>query len=128
MQIGSGSDGRIENRSTMRRNLFLILLAIPSLLHAADQGPVRDGFIQVPGGPVWYRITGNGTAVPLLVLHGGPGGTSCKFANLDPMSVDRPVVRYDQLGSGRSGRPDDPRLWTLERFVSELDVVRNELG
>lgn len=128
MQIGNGSNGLVEIQSTIRRNLFLLLLAIQSLSHAADQRPIRDGFIQVPGGPVWYRITGNGTGVPLLALHGGPGGTSCKFANLEPMSVDRPLIRYDQLGTGRSGRPDDPRLWTLERFVSELDAVRNELG
>lgn len=112
----------------MRHNLVLILLVIPGFLPAAERATVRDGFIQVPGGPVWFRVTGDGTGVPLLLLHGGPGGTSCKFADLDAMASDRPLIRYDQLGSGRSGRPDDPQLWTLQRFVDELDVVRNELG
>ena len=37
-------------------------------------------------------------------------------------------MRYDQLGSGRSGRPDDPSLWTVARFVEELHVVRQQLG
>lgn len=28
---------------------------------------VREGFVHVPGGQVWYRIVGSGGAVPLLV-------------------------------------------------------------
>ena len=37
-------------------------------------------------------------------------------------------MRYDQLGSGRSGRPDDISLWTVERFVEELHTIRLALG
>ena len=33
----------------------------------------RDGYIDVEGGRVWYRIEGDGTGTPLLTLHGGPG-------------------------------------------------------
>lgn len=95
---------------------------------AADQTVVRDGFIEVEGGPVWYRAVGEGPGVPLLVLHGGPGGTSCGFSLLEPLGAERPVIRYDQLGTGRSGRPDDLSLWTVERFVEELHTVRQALG
>jgi len=90
--------------------------------------PVRDGFVSVPGGPVWYRVVGDSDAVPLLVLHGGPGGTSCGFSLLESIAAERPLIRYDQLGSGRSGRPDDPALWTVERFVEELHTLRLSLG
>jgi len=38
------------------------------------------------------------------------------------------VVFYDQLGCGQSDRPDDPALWTRERFVRELAAVRAALG
>jgi proline iminopeptidase len=38
------------------------------------------------------------------------------------------VVRYDQLGSGKSDQPDDPSLWTVDHFVREVDVVRQALG
>jgi len=34
------------------------------------------------------------------------------------------VIFYDQLGCGDSDRPEDPSLWTLERFVDELAAVR----
>src|SRR5262249_20604241 len=63
-----------------------------------------------------------------VVLHGGPGGTSCGYSVLAPLGTDRPVVLYDQLGSGRSGRPADRTLWTVDRFVDELDAVRKKLG
>jgi len=87
-----------------------------------------QGFIDVPGGPVWYRVTGSGPGLPLLTLHGGPGGTSCGNSLLEPLGDERPVIRYDQLGTGRSGRPDDLSLWEVDRFVEELHVIRQELG
>jgi proline iminopeptidase len=64
----------------------------------------------------------------VLALHGGPGSESCEFSLLEPLGERRPIVRYDQLGSGRSGRPDDLSLWTVERFVEELHVLRSKLG
>lgn len=113
----------------MNKLCLLILIALlPAAALAGDPPPVRDGFVSVPGGPVWYRIVGEGDAVPLLVLHGGPGDTSCGFSRLEPITAERPLVRYDQLGSGRSGRPDDPTLWRVERFVEELHVLRQSLG
>jgi pimeloyl-ACP methyl ester carboxylesterase len=33
----------------------------------------KEAYVPVAGGHVWYRIVGNNDAVPLLVLHGGPG-------------------------------------------------------
>jgi proline iminopeptidase len=47
---------------------------------------------------------------------------------LGQVAADRPVVFYDQLGCGRSERPTDASLWTIERFVAELERVRAELG
>ncbi|TAN46938.1 MAG: alpha/beta fold hydrolase [Methylococcaceae bacterium] len=87
-----------------------------------------EGFIQVSGGPVWYRIFGAGNATPVLMVHGGPGIRSCYFERLAVLlSKNRPVILYDQLGSGRSGRPMDTSLWTVGRFVQELVTVREML-
>ena len=46
---------------------------------------------------------------------------------LEPLGDQRPIIRYDQLGSGRSGRPDDLSLWEVARFVEALDIIRQEL-
>lgn len=87
-----------------------------------------EGRIAVPGGEVHYEIVGSGTAVPLLVLHGGPGVSSVYLSPLRGLADERPVVFYDQLGAGQSDRPDDPSLWTLERSLDELEAVRDALG
>lgn len=89
----------------------------------------REGFISVIGGPVWCRTLGSGEKTPLLIVHGGPGGRSCTFEPLAEILLhERPVILYDQLGTGRSGRPTDRALWTVDRAVKELDEVRTALG
>jgi proline-specific peptidase len=88
-----------------------------------------DGFVEVPGGRVWYRVAGaDRPGVPLLGLHGGPGFTHDTLTTLDGLASARPVVLYDQLGSGRSDRPGDPELYRVERYVEEVGRVREALG
>ena len=92
-------------------------------------GRDEEGLIPVPGGNVWYRRLGDGPGTPLLVLHGGPGASSLGAETwLGDLPSQRPVVFYDQLGGGRSDKPDDPSLWRVDRFVEELATVRAALG
>jgi proline iminopeptidase len=88
---------------------------------------VADGRIAVPGGNVFWRRFGNGSGIPLLVIHGGPGLTSGYLESCTALSDARPVFMWDQLDCGRSDCPKNPDLWTLERFVEELDLVRAAL-
>jgi Predicted hydrolases or acyltransferases (alpha/beta hydrolase superfamily) len=37
-------------------------------------------------------------------------------------------VTFDQLGTGASDRPTDPALWTIQRYVEEVEAVRKALG
>jgi proline iminopeptidase len=103
---------------------------LPLLLAAAAQAAAseREGFVNVQGGPVWYHVAGDGSGRPLLMLHGGPGGTSCGFSLLAALGVERPLIRYDQLGTGRSGRPNDPSLWTIDGYVERLHALRQQLA
>ena len=85
--------------------------------------------IEVTGGGVWSARLGPREGVPVLLLHGGPGAASYYMEPLaERLAEHRPVVVYDQLGCGRSDRPDDPSLWTVDRAVEELDQVRAALG
>jgi proline iminopeptidase len=95
---------------------------------AAGSLSPREGMLAVPGGRVWYRIAGTGPGTPLLVIHGGPGGTSCRLQEYRRLGGERPVIWYDQLGTGRSDRPSDTTLWTLPRAVEEVDAIRRALG
>jgi len=77
---------------------------------------------------LWYGKTGSGNRPPVLVLHGGPGGSHDNLVAFQALSEDRPVIFYDQLGCGNSQRPDDPSLWYPERFFSEMKHVEDALG
>lgn len=110
---------------------FLLSMGL-IVLSGCASGPVslapHSGFIDVPGGPVWYEVMGEGDDIPLVYMHGGPGGTSCWHQMLAPLGDERAVIRYDQLGTGRSGRPDDMSLWNRDRFVAEFEAIRDALG
>jgi proline iminopeptidase len=47
---------------------------------------------------------------------------------MDTLADERPVVFYDQFGSGRSGRCDEARFYDVDYFVDELRAVRLQLG
>jgi proline iminopeptidase len=122
----------------MRLASPLVALVLASLLGCSSPPPSSSaaavlrqpptGFIPVEGGRVWYAVKGTGTRTPLLVLHGGPGVPHDYLENLAQLGDERPVIFYDQLGCGQSDRPDDPALWTRERFARELGAVRAALG
>ena len=89
---------------------------------------MKEGYVDVTGGKVWYEVLGEGDGTPLLVLHGGPGSTGFGLEALEPLGDQRPIVIYDQLGCGYSDKPEDVSLWNLQRFVEELVQVRVALG
>jgi len=88
-----------------------------------------EGYVEVEGGRVWYRRLGEGDALPVLLLHGGPGAAHDYMLPLaERLSEHRPAIVYDQLGCGRADKPDDTSLWTVDRSVTEVDQVRAALG
>ena len=90
---------------------------------------IEEGYLDVPGGKVWYRAVGdNAGSAPLLCLHGGPGFTHYYLEPLEALADRRRVIFYDQLGCGRSDRPGDLSLWNVDRFVTELAQVRSALN
>jgi len=107
------------------------LLASAMLVSCASPPELPDdGFVDVPGGRVAFRVLGEGTGTPVLVIHGGPGGRSCIYPQtLGELAAERPVIVYDQLGTGYSDRMTDfEEQARLPRFVAEVDAIRSELG
>ncbi len=89
---------------------------------------MSQGMVSVPGGKVWFKRVGSGSGLPLLVVHGGPGLPHDYLLSLERLADEREVVFWDQLGCGRSRRPSDTQLWTMERAVAEMDAVVKALG
>lgn len=95
--------------------------------------PVRRDITLSPG----HRLA-TYTATPssprrdrtLLLLNGGPG-LPCDYLltpHLALLDQGWTVVSYDQLGCGQSDKPTDRTLWTLPRYVGELEEVVAALG
>ena len=80
------------------------------------------------GHEIWTKTVGDGSGIPLLLLHGGPGAGHDYLEPLEALGSDRPVIFYDQLGCGKSGKPVSRALWTIERFADEVQEVRDALG
>ncbi|HET9811203.1 MAG TPA: proline iminopeptidase-family hydrolase [Sphingomicrobium sp.] len=79
---------------------------------------------------VWIKRVGNNPDLKLLLLTGGPGLSSAYLEVMDSYLPAEGVeyYHYDQLETGESDRPDDPDLWTLARYVDEVDQVREAIG
>jgi proline iminopeptidase len=92
-------------------------------------GGVR--MIPVVGGKhkVWTKKVGSGP-IKLLTLHGGPGATHEVFECFEDFLPQSGIefYYYDQLESHYSDQPDDPTLWTVERYRDEVEEVRAGLG
>ncbi|MGH7623646.1 MAG: proline iminopeptidase-family hydrolase, partial [Gemmatimonadaceae bacterium] len=90
--------------------------------------PVGEARLAVDGGRIWYKKSGEGSATPVILLHGGPGLSSFYLKPLEQLGKDRIVIRYDQLGSGKSDALTDTTKMTIAHFVAELDSLRGALG
>jgi proline iminopeptidase len=95
-------------------------------------GGVRMIPIETPSGTfkVWTKRVGNNPTTRLLLLHGGPGSTHEYFEAADSYlpAAHIEYYYYDQLCSAYSDQPNDPGLWTIDRFVDEVEQVRIALG
>jgi proline iminopeptidase len=98
----------------------------------AWSGGVRMIPIHTPAGDfrVWTQRIGNNPRLKVLLLHGGPAATHEYFAAFQSFFPGEGIefYYYDQLGSAYSDQPNDDSLWTIPRFVDEVEQVRVALG
>ncbi len=93
----------------------------------------QEGVIPFRDYTTWYRVSGDLTSpkTPLVVAHGGPGCTHDYVLSIAEIAHSgRPVIHYDQLGSGRSThlREKGGDFWTVELFLEELDNLLAYFG
>jgi proline iminopeptidase len=110
--------------------------SVRSYFNYGDSGVQSAGVrmipIQTPVGnfKVWTKRFGNNPRIKILLLHGGPAMTheymEC-FESFFPKEGFE-FYEYDQLGSYYSDQPKDSSLWTIKRFVDEVDQVRRAIG
>lgn len=91
--------------------------------------PIQEGYMPYLGYQTYYRIVGEPSNKPaLLLLHGGPGSTHNYFEVLDRIAeTGRQVISYDQIGCGNSYLDGHPELWTQKTWINELIALREHL-
>ena len=79
---------------------------------------------------VWTKRVGNNPTMKVLLLHGGPGATHEYFEAFDSYFPNAGIeyYYYDQLESAYSDQPNDSTLWSVDRYVDEVEQVRKALG
>ncbi len=109
--------------------------AVSQYFNYGDSGVQSAGVkmipIKTPVGDfrVWTKRFGNNPRIKILLLHGGPAMTheymEC-FESFFPKEGFE-FYEYDQLGSYYSDQPKDSSLWITERFVEEVEQVRQAI-
>ncbi|KAA9352766.1 proline iminopeptidase-family hydrolase [Larkinella humicola] len=95
-------------------------------------GGVKMIPIKTPVGDfkVWIKRFGTHPKIKILLLHGGPAMTheymECFETFFQKEGFE--FYEYDQLGSYYSDQPTDSTLWTTDRFVEEVEQVRQAIG
>ena len=79
---------------------------------------------------VWTKRVGNNPSMKVLLLHGGPGATHEYFEAFDSYFPNAEIeyYYYDQLESAYSDQQNDSSLWSVDRYVDEVEQVRIALG
>jgi proline iminopeptidase len=111
-------------------------ITVDKYFNYGDSGVLAAGIHMIPittpvgNFKVWTKRIGNNPRIKVLLLHGGPAMTheymEC-FESFFPKEGFE-FYEYDQLGSYYSDQPTDSSLWTIPRFVEEVEQVRRAIG
>lgn len=93
------------------------------------QAVADEGFVDAGDGVrLYYRLIGSGSE-PIVLIHGGPGFTSDYLADdLETMARTHSLFVYDQRGIGRSTLVSDSSALAAQRYVEDLEAIREHLG
>lgn len=115
--------------------------AAPFVAGPATRLPSRDDYLYPPLAPqrsgalavdalhtLYWEQCGNAHGVPVVFLHGGPGGGSAPEHRryYDPAFYR--IVLYDQRGAGQSTPLGELSDNTTPHLIADLEQLRSHLG
>ncbi|OBK65196.1 alpha/beta fold hydrolase [Mycobacterium sp. 1165178.9] len=66
--------------------------------------------------------------LPLLLTHGFGATAAMWNPNIDALSVDRPVIVWDQRGHGSSDAPEDMERYTEQISIADMAAILDAAG
>ena len=91
--------------------------------------PYRSGMLDVgEGHTLYYEECGRADGVPIVALHGGPGGGAAHSMRrfFDPGAYR--IIIFDQRGCGRSRPFSETRANDTHRLIADMETIRTALG
>jgi proline iminopeptidase len=122
------------------RLLFLVMPAVLAVMcgcasddtrtakTAATPGvyDIHEKYVDANGELIYVKSFGRGE--PLVVVHGGPGAShDYLLPYLVPLARKNRLVFIDERGSGKSQKLEDPKGYTVENMVEDVEAVRRSL-
>ena len=91
--------------------------------------PTHSGMLDVGDGHlVYWEEAGNPDGIPIILVHGGPGGrTSPGYRRTIDTNLFR-VVQFDQRGCGQSTPEGKLEHNSLQHTISDMEAIRTLLG
>lgn len=82
-------------------------------------------YINVPGGFISLSKLGDiEETVPVLYIHGGPGGNCSSFMPMaEKLAENRIVYLYNQIGSDEAAHMDEDHQWQPECYIENLTTI-----
>lgn len=91
---------------------------------------VAGSYLKTSDVTLYYEVYGDSTGIPLVALNGGPGRSHQALLNAPvwhELAQERPVVFYDQRGTGRSSKLEAGASCTLENQLLDLEMLYTHL-
>lgn len=91
--------------------------------------PHRSGMLAINElHTMYWEESGNGAGIPILYLHGGPGGGTSPRARrfFDPQHYR--IILFDQRGAGRSSPVGECRDNTTALLIEDIETLRVHLN
>jgi len=121
----------VKGSGQLQRVLSCWLLIAPLVGLSASALDETGKTFKTPGSTIYYEVTGAGASNPLIVVNGGPGfdHTYLHLSKAwETLAKSRPVVFYDQRGTGRSVGDYKGQTFTLKDQIEDLEALRAHLG
>ncbi len=111
----------IPKESRMKKIFLSLFVLLSSICFSSEMR------VNVGGAELYYEVHGEGD--PIVILHGGPGlGLNYFNPQMLELAKNHQLIFYDQRGCGKSTGNLCAEEMNIDRFVEDLDALRQHLG
>ncbi len=91
--------------------------------------PFEKGYLKVDDThSIYWEVSGNHNGIPIVILHGGPGGASSPIGRqfYDPKHYK--IIQFDQRGCGKSTPLGELKNNTTNDLIADMERLRETLN